>query len=227
MCGRVVKRTTNRPGFESSETLGMSDDIEALLSKEASSFQKDEEIDRILKAFPLDAYSVLELQPGCDSATIKKQYRKKSLLIHPDRTPNPQAPDAFDRLKKAEEELQDDKRRELLDQAFTDARRLLIRDKKWSYDDDRLKSHEFLAEWRDKTKEVLIENEIRKRQVQKIMLEQEGRQKRKLDEALEERRLKKERDQAWEDTRDDRVKNWRDYRKKSSKKKKPSKKVLG
>lgn len=209
------------------ERPAMSEDIEALLSKEASSFQKDEEIDRILKAFPLDAYSVLELQPGCDSTTIKKQYRKKSLLIHPDRTPNPQAPDAFDRLKKAEEELQDDKRRELLDQAFTDARRLLIRDKKWSYDDDRLKSTEFLAEWRDKTKEVLIENEIRKRQVQKMMMEQEGRQKRKLDEALEERRLKKERDQAWEDTRDDRVKNWREYRKKTSKKKKSSKKVLG
>jgi len=79
-----------------------SDEKEALdaLEKEASEFTKDAEIDRIRKAFSLDAYAVLDLQPGVPESDIKIQYRKKSLLIHPDKTKNPAAPDAFDRLKK-------------------------------------------------------------------------------------------------------------------------------
>jgi DnaJ family protein C protein 8 len=208
----------------------MSDDIDVdeLLAQEASQFVRDQEVDRILKSFPLDAYSILDLQPGCSSQVIKQQYRKKSLLIHPDKTKNPQAPDAFDRLKKAEATLQDDKKRELLDQAFTDARRMLIHEKKWTYDDQRLRSDEFLQEWRIKTKEVLIESELRKRKLQRIQMEEEGRAKRKLEEAEEERRKKRQSEQAWEDARDTRVENWRGYQKKVNKKKKANKvNVLG
>ncbi|KAJ3508793.1 hypothetical protein NM208_g15769 [Fusarium decemcellulare] len=79
------------------------------LEAEAKEFDKDAEIDRILKAFRLDAYAVLDLQPGVPDSDIKITYRKKSLLIHPDKTKNPQAPDAFDRLKKAQTELMDEK----------------------------------------------------------------------------------------------------------------------
>jgi DnaJ family protein C protein 8 len=45
---------------------------------------QDAEIDRILRAFRLDAYAVLDLQPGVPDSDIKKVYRTKSLLIHPD-----------------------------------------------------------------------------------------------------------------------------------------------
>ncbi len=70
---------------------------------------QDAEIDRILKAFKLDAYAVLDLKPGVPESDIKKCYRVKSLLIHPDKTSNPQAPEAFDRLKKAQTALMDEK----------------------------------------------------------------------------------------------------------------------
>ncbi|ANB15327.1 Chaperone protein dnaJ [Sugiyamaella lignohabitans] len=208
----------------------MSDDIDFLLAQEASELTRDEEISRVLNAFPLDAYSVLDLRPGCTPSVIKKQYRKKSLLIHPDKSKNVQAPEAFDRLKKAEALLQDDKAREVLDQAFTDARKLLIMEKKWTYDDERLKSDEFYEEWRQKTKDVLIENELRKRRLQKLKMEEEGRLKRQMEEAAAERRMKRESEQAWEDTRDTRVGNWRDYRNKvtkQQKKKKTKLNVLG
>ncbi len=62
-----------------------------------------------MKAFKLDAYAVLDLKPGVPESDIKKCYRVKSLLIHPDKTSNPQAPDAFDRLKKAQTMLMDEK----------------------------------------------------------------------------------------------------------------------
>lgn len=202
----------------------MSDtEIDSLLQKEASEHTKDEEIARILSSFQLDAYSVLDLQPGCTSKDIKLQYRKKSLLIHPDKTKNEQAPDAFDRLKKAESALQDDKQRERLDQAFTDARRMLIRERKWTIHDERLKSAAFLQDWRDKTREVLVETELRKRRIAKAQMEEEGRLKRKAEEEAEEKARKRESAKAWEDSRDTRVSNWRDYRKSVAPKKKKSK----
>lgn len=205
----------------------MSDDIEKILAQEASEFTKDKEIERILNAFQLDAYSVLDLQPGCSSNDIKQQYRKRSLLIHPDKCKNPRAPDAFDRLKKAEAELQDDKKREILDQAFTDARRLLIRERKWTIHDERLKSEEFLMDWRTKTKDVLMENEIRRRKLARVQMEEEGRLKRKQEEEQDDRKRKKEREKAWEDTRDTRVNNWRNYKDTAAKKKKTKLNVLG
>ncbi|KAG9651845.1 hypothetical protein KCU64_g8566, partial [Aureobasidium melanogenum] len=63
--------------------------ILAAIAKESKEFDKDAEIDRILKAFRLDAYAVLDLQPGVPDNDIKKCYRMKSLLIHPDKTTNP------------------------------------------------------------------------------------------------------------------------------------------
>lgn len=205
------------------------DDVDALLAREASEFTRDKEIDRVMNAFPLDAYSVLELQPGCTLDDIKKEYRKRSLLIHPDKSKNPQAPNAFDRLKKAEADLRDDKKRELLDQAFADARKILIREKNWSINDERLKSEVFLVEWRQKTKDVLIENELRKRKLAKIQMEEEGKLKRQAEEELEERRRKRERQKAWEDSRDTRVNSWRVYKKKEDKKRQKKKNggVLG
>ncbi|KAL8954093.1 MAG: hypothetical protein Q9222_000072 [Ikaeria aurantiellina] len=112
------------------------DELAALdaLEKEASEFNKDAEIDRILKAFRLDAYAVLNLQPGIPDTQIKLQYRKLSLLIHPDKTSNPSAPTAFDRLKKAQTELMDPKTRTHLDECIADARMLLIRERKLTVD---------------------------------------------------------------------------------------------
>lgn len=68
------------------------DDIEKLLKREDVEFVKDQEIERILRAFKLDAYAVLDILPGCTTKDIRNTYRKKSLLIHPDKTRNEKAP---------------------------------------------------------------------------------------------------------------------------------------
>jgi DnaJ family protein C protein 8 len=192
---------------------------------------KDAEIDRILNAFRLDAYAVLDLQPGVPENDIKITYRKISLLIHPDKTSNPRAPDAFDRLKKAQTELSDEKHRERLDEAIADARMLLIREKKWTIDNPELQSTSFKAEWREKTKEVLIDNEVRRRKQMKGQMQEEGRQQQKDDEEIQERKRKREHEQQWEATREKRIGSWRDFQKVKSgeveKKKKKKLKVLG
>ncbi|KAI1083425.1 DnaJ domain-containing protein [Whalleya microplaca] len=188
-------------------------DVIDALEAESKEFDKDAEIDRIMKAFRLDAYAILDLQPGVPESDIKLTYRKKSLLIHPDKTKNPLAPDAFDRLKKAQTELMDEKHRERLDEAIADARMLLIREHKWTVDSPELKAPGFAREWRDKTREVLIDNELRRKRQVKAQMQEEGREQRKVDQELDERKRKRQHEQDWESTRDQRIDSWRQFQK--------------
>ncbi|KAK6544598.1 hypothetical protein TWF694_001287 [Orbilia ellipsospora] len=197
------------------------------IEREELEFRKDSEIQRILNAFKLDAYAVLDLQPGVPESDIKMQYRKKSLLIHPDKTKNPQAPDAFDRLKKAQNELMDEKARTRLDEAIADARMLLIRERKWTVDHPDLQSEAFKRDWREKTKEVLIDNELRRRKQIKAQLAEEGREQRKADAEAEAKKRKRDNEQAWEDTRDQRISSWRDFQKGKQPSKKKKMKPIG
>ncbi|KAI1095808.1 DnaJ-domain-containing protein [Rostrohypoxylon terebratum] len=200
------------------------------LEAESKEFDKDAEIDRILKAFRLDAYAVLDLNPGVPEADIKMTYRKKSLLIHPDKTKNPQAPEAFDRLKKAQTELMDEKHRERLDEAIADARMLLVRENKWTVDSPELKTEDFAKQWRVKTREVLIDNEMRRKRQAKAQMQEEGREQRRVDQELEDRKRKRQHEQDWESTRDQRIDSWRQFQKSKSgddKKKKKKLKPIG
>ncbi|KAH0834493.1 hypothetical protein AYO21_08382 [Fonsecaea monophora] len=209
------------------------DESDALdvLEKEAKEYDKDAEIDRILNAFRLDAYAVLDLQPGVPESDIKVVYRKKSLLIHPDKTKNPSAPEAFDRLKKAQTALLDEKQRQHLDECIADARQLLIRQHKYTVDSEELKTEEFKQEWRKKTVEVLVEAEARRRRQMKARMQEEGREKAKEDAQLEERKRKRDHEKDWEETREQRIGSWRDFQKGAKKgeegKKKKKMKVLG
>ncbi|EGS21489.1 uncharacterized protein CTHT_0033470 [Thermochaetoides thermophila DSM 1495] len=184
-----------------------------LIEQEAKEWEKDAEIDRILKAFRLDAYAVLGLKPGVPESDIKLAYRKKSLLIHPDKTRNPLAPEAFDRLKKAQMELMDEKHRKMLDEAIADARMLVLRENKWTVDSPELKTPEFERLWTEKTKWVLIENEQRRRRQLKAQMQEQGREQRRQEEEAEARRRKREHEEAWEATREQRINSWRQFQK--------------
>lgn len=165
--------------------------------------------------FPL-SYAVLDLNPGVPESDIKITYRKKSLLIHPDKTRNPRAPDAFDRLKKAQSELMDEKHRERLDESIADARMLLIRENKWTVDSPELKTPEFAKKWRDKAREVLVDDEHRRRKLARAMMQEEGRELKKQEDELEERRKKRKHEEEWEDTREKRIDSWRQFQKSKS-----------
>lgn len=192
---------------------------------------QDSEIDRILKAFRANAYDVLDLQPGVPSEDIKKAYRKKSLLIHPDKTSNPRAPDAFDRLAAAYQTLLDEKKRATLDEAISDARMLLIRERKLTVDSEEVKDPDtsFVKVWKEKVKFVLADMEDRRKRQMKAQMQEEGRQQRREDEEMAERKRKREHEQDWEKTRDQRIGSWREFQKKSevAKGKKKKIKTLG
>lgn len=193
---------------------------------------KDAEIERILEAFRMNSYDILDLAPGVPAEDIKKAYRRKSLLIHPDKSSNPNAQDAFDRLAQAYQALLDDKKREKLDEATADARMLLIRERKLTIHSEEVKDpdKDFMKAWKEKVKYVLADNEARNQRRMKAQMQEEGREQKKVEEAAAERKRKLEHDKQWDETRDSRIDNWRNFQKKGpqttgSKKKKL--KVIG
>lgn len=170
---------------------------------------------------------MLDLAPGVPAEDIKKTYRKKSLLIHPDKSSNPQAPDAFDRLAIAHQTLLDDAKRAKLDEAIADARMLLIRERKLTVDSEEVKDpdRDFMKAWKDKVKLVLADMEARRRRQMKAQMQEEGREQRKADEEVEQRKRKREHEKQWEASREERIGSWRDFQKQGDPKKVKKKKI--
>ncbi|GAW09166.1 DnaJ-domain-containing protein [Lentinula edodes] len=209
-------------------------ELEKLLSREASAFQREVEVERILKAFKLNPYDILDLDETATQDDIKKKYRQLSLFIHPDKTPHPRAPDAFDILKKAESELSEKAKRDELDALLSQARTLLVREMGWSSMNNKaIKEIEASEEvtalggvkvWRErvraKTKELLIDEELRRRKALQLALANEGLEARKKDEEVATRKRKADDDKAWEANREQRVDSWRSFANTSKKKKK-------
>lgn len=212
-------------------------EIDKILNQEASLATREAEVMRVLGAFRLNAYDMLDLDfmPGADVTddSIHKTYRRKSLLIHPDKLKHPRGIEAFDLLKKAEGELLDGEHRKKLDQDIQDARMLVLRSIGLapSVPDD----HEKILAMpppglkertKQKLKEILIEEELRKRRVRKMTMIAEGAEAKRQEDEIERRKRKVEDDKKWEDSREERVNDWRSFQK-GPKKKKAKTNVLG
>ena len=57
---------------------------------------RDNEVNRILWAFKLNPYEKLNLRFDCTIEDVKRQFRKLSLLVHPDKCKHAQASTAFE-----------------------------------------------------------------------------------------------------------------------------------
>lgn len=192
----------------------MGDSLDAELRKEEQKLLSDLEIQRILASFQLDYYSVMGIQPGMTKQDISKLYRKKSLLIHPDKSENKRAVDAFDALKKASNALNDDESREKLDKVWADARNELIAEKGWNLADQRLDKDSFLGEWKARVKEILVESEVLKKVAMKREQHEQAKKRKLDDEVSAEVKRQREKDKDWEDKRGQRVSSWRKFKKK-------------
>lgn len=74
-----------------------------MLNQDELMVTRDAEVERVLRCFHLNPYEILDLDftPGAvNDDIIRKTYRKRSLLIHPDKLKHPRAVEAFDLLKK-------------------------------------------------------------------------------------------------------------------------------
>lgn len=182
--------------------------LEEELTRQVAALSRDNEIKRILACGQYDHYAVLDILPE-EASLIKKVYRKKSILIHPDKTDNVDAPAAFDRLKKAEQFVSDDgEELKRLNLVYEDVQSKLT---------DMVKVREKVS--------LILEDIVKEEQVEKMYQQrlEVNRQAEAVKVQLE-RQLKKKMELKWEDAREERVLSWRKFSGKVEKKRK--KKVL-
>ena len=75
---------------------------------EVREVDRDNEVNRILGAFKLNPFEQMGLRFDATHEEAKRQYRKVSLLIHPDKCKHPLATSAFEVLGSAHQQLQDE-----------------------------------------------------------------------------------------------------------------------
>ncbi|KAL2331877.1 hypothetical protein Fmac_019458 [Flemingia macrophylla] len=204
---------------------------------EVSEVERDNEVLRILSCFKLNPFEYLNLSFDSSIDDVKKQYRKLSLMVHPDKCKHPQAKEAFGALAKAQQLLLDQNERDyLLSQVNSAKEELRAKRKKQlkkdtaskikslveegKYDKQYEQSDEFQQELKVKVRELLTEQEWRRRKMQMRISEEEGRLKRDEEEQKEMWKRKREHEEEWEGTREQRVSSWRDFMKGGKKNKK-------
>ncbi|KAL3620242.1 hypothetical protein CASFOL_035154 [Castilleja foliolosa] len=219
-------------GTTSSVAASAADD-DLLLKKfyaEVGEVERDNEVNRILSCFKLNAFEYLNLPFDSSIDEVKRQYRKLSLLVHPDKCKHPQAKEAFGALAKAQQLLLDPQERDyILNQVTAAKAELRAKRKKQlkkntanklkslvdegKYEQEYERSEAFQQQLKMKVREILTDQEWRRRKMQMRISEEEGRLKKDEEETKEMWKRKREHEEQWEGTREKRVTSWRDFMK--------------
>ena len=183
--------------------------VDNILNVEQQALARDREISRILACCSHDYFALLDIDPLADwEGAVKRAYRKKTLLVHPDKGSHPQAPAAFDRIKRAES---------VLSEGGAEVERLLA-----IYQDARTVATGLEGVRAEVAR--ILETEIKNDSVERDFEQrQEARRAEEATKARAAREARKQRELQWEGDRDERVKNWRQYTLKVAKKKKKNK----
>ncbi|KAJ6778005.1 J DOMAIN-CONTAINING PROTEIN SPF31-LIKE, partial [Salix koriyanagi] len=202
---------------------------------EVSEVERDNEVTRILSCFKLNPFEYLNLPFEATPEDIKKQYRKLSLLVHPDKCKHPQAKEAFGEIRKlkndltgavtalakaqqllleeqerdyvltqvnaAKEELRAKRKKQLKKDTASKIKSLVDEGK---YDQQYEQSEKFQQELKLKVREILTDQEWRRRKMQMRISEEEGRLKKDEEEQKEMWKRKREHEEQWEGTREKR-----------------------
>ncbi|SBT46939.1 DnaJ protein, putative [Plasmodium ovale wallikeri] len=185
----------------------------------------EKEITRILANKNSSPFEIFDLHEEINMDIIKSKYRRLSILIHPDKCKIEKANEAFHILNKAYEDLKKDDIKEQYKTVYETAKKNII--KKLNLKKKKNDINEYLNVKEDEyeiTKEVqlLINDEC-----EKLLKEQKEKmeyaQKCKLanlkyvqeqeEEKLKEELRKEEERKLWAERRDERVNNWKSYKK--------------
>lgn len=207
--------------------------------KEVRDVDRDNEVNRILWAFKLNPFEKLNMRFTAGPEDIKRQYRKVSLLVHPDKCKHPQAAQAFEILGQAQKDLLDEEKYTLLMKGLDLAREEVRKERRKETKHDTVvklasliheegrqgveaeweKSDEFHEKWKLKAREMLAQAEWRKRKLSKRMKDEEARIEKEEKETRDKIKKQKNHDKEWESSRETRVGTWRDFMNSSKSKK--------
>jgi len=190
---------------------------------------RENEVMRILGAFKLNPYEMLNLRFDVDPKDIPRAYRKVSLAVHPDKCTHPKASDAFETLGQAHRDLMDEEKKGRLDLVLGMAKDAVIKTWKKSAQNDAasqlaaalngmdhvmetwMKTEEFHAAWKAKGREVLAKTEWRKRKLTQRLEEEVKGAEDEVRKQRKEAEEEKEKTKTWEAGREERVGSWREF----------------
>ncbi|PVZ97122.1 hypothetical protein BB558_006928 [Smittium angustum] len=204
-------------------------ELDLYFKQQITQVSRSEEVERILNLSKLDPFTILNVSNNCTANEVKNAYRKKSILIHPDKTSHPQAREAFEKLKRAEQDLTDEKQRKWLKNMLEEARQVLLSEqiaqtlpgkkRERSVEEGILeKDPEFEKKVRVKFRELVIEMEWRRLKKAKLIVEQKQNEADKQKQEQAEKETEKKKEKEWASTRDDRINSWRNFQTKNKKK---------
>ena len=197
----------------------------------------------------MDIPPLVYLTCSIDERLVKLQYRKKSLLVHPDKCSLQGAINCFDLLKKAQDALLDAGKQKMLLGFMMDARATVMQRLRIDIPTTTTGSNPFALPMANKdalklqTNHPLLSSQILD-ETRRLMRDLQRRDQLKLQNDVE-RKLDAAEKQAtdrkaesaelktWEDTRDGRIDNWRQFKhsqgvqKKKKKKKEKMNEVVG
>ncbi|ORY38821.1 hypothetical protein BCR33DRAFT_720494 [Rhizoclosmatium globosum] len=200
--------------------------IDTFLRVESTSFNQDREAERILglatkASNPLEVLE-LDAKPWLfgklEEKDIKVTYRKKSLLLHPDKCKHPRAQDAFEMLKKAESELMEEGKRNWLLGLVGECVVFV------GCEGGGLQTKNLIKPTATSTANAVIPDEQKnpqefnvlvaavKVETRRLLMDQGQRDNIRL---KNERKRKLENDKKWEEGRETRINDWRKFVKKS------------
>ncbi|KAK9908638.1 hypothetical protein WJX75_000801 [Coccomyxa subellipsoidea] len=234
--GSVEAWPDEKPGISPEEE-------EALLKaffQEVREVDRDNEVNRILGTFLLNPFEQMGLRYDATQEEVKRQYRKISLLIHPDKCKHPKATDAFELLGNANSQLanedfmrefrhtlnlaRDEVRKERRKKTKNDAVVRLASviheggregvEAEWEHTD------EFHQLWKVKATDMLGRSAWRRKKLTKRLKEEEERIVESEAETRKKMKATKEHAKKWEETRENRAGTWRDFVQKKGKSKK-------
>lgn len=213
-------------------------DLDSALKNLESDIVRDNEIKRVLESLPKDYFAILQINPLESREGLPQQlrqiYRRKSLLIHPDKTKNPNAPRAFSLLKKAEHILSLEETASFKeDQISADAAEKKALIDLYKEVNMRLQlpiqldfNHADNKKIREKVSHILESHQKNQEVERSFAQRQELKRREEIKAAAKEKELKKSWESRWEQDRVDRVKLWRTFTSKVDKSKKKKRKVL-
>jgi DnaJ family protein C protein 8 len=182
----------------------------------------DNQLERLFAQRFSNPYDVLLLSSEASEEEIRKQARSISILIHPDKCKDSRASDAFHMVDTAYKTLMDPEKRKIYQRIMREARERVEHDRK-KENKKRVKEGKpelpedtFEMQYREMCQKLFDEIEERKNHYQRTEESQRKRQHEEQEEKKIKEQIRQMTEEEWEKTREDRVKNWRNFASKKS-----------
>jgi len=193
------------------------------------------QIERLVKPgskyLNLNPYEVLRITPQTPVDEAKKAYKKLSILVHPDKNPDDRerAQKAFDALSRANKTLQDEDQVKKIKFLLEEAEALFqqkLKDKRKEVkklmanatipEDENAEAYCRMK--RAVTAKLFADSEIKKQELQDRAQQEKKRERENEMEEESQAKRQKEYEKKWDESRNNRVDDWRSFQKNASKK---------